>query len=92
MKELVPSPVERRLRKFNPPVIGRSGETARDRRPRSGNFRHAAMTRIGKHLQYASRVWERIRRALRDPYRPEQHYMRGPGPKNRAKASNAKAG
>jgi hypothetical protein len=50
------------------------------------------MTRIEKHLQYASRVWERIRRALRDPYRPEQHYMRGPGPKNRVKASNAKAG
>jgi hypothetical protein len=48
------------------------------------------MTRIGKHLQHASRIWDRIWRALRDPYRPEQHYMRGPGPKNRAKAPNAK--
>ena len=34
-------------------------------------------------------VWERIRHALTqlrgDSYRPEQHYMRGPGPKYRAK-------
>jgi hypothetical protein len=27
----------------------------------------------------------RALRALVDPYRPEQHYMRGPGPKWRAK-------
>ena len=46
------------------------------------------MTHIGKHLQYASQIWEQIWRALYDFYRPEQHYMRGPGPKNRAKASN----
>jgi hypothetical protein len=50
------------------------------------------MTHIRKHLQYASRIWEQIWRALSDPYRPEQHYMRGPGPKNRAKASTVKAG
>ena len=49
------------------------------------------MTHIGKHLQYASQIWEQIWRALYDPYRPEQHYMRGPGPKNRVKASNVKA-
>jgi len=34
-------------------------------------------------------IWERIRQALAqlrsDHYRPEQHYMRGPGPKYRAK-------
>ncbi|MGA8587742.1 MAG: hypothetical protein WB803_00415 [Pseudolabrys sp.] len=53
--------------------------------------RHATMTHIGKHLQYASQIWKQIWRALYDPYRPEQHYMRGPGPKNRAKASNVKA-
>ena len=46
------------------------------------------MTHIGKHLQYASQIWKQIWRALYDPYRPEQHYMRGLGPKNRAKASN----
>lgn len=27
----------------------------------------------------------RLLRSLVDPYRPEQHYMRGPGPKWRAK-------
>ena len=65
--------------------------------PRNGDFRfghlrNATMIRIRKHLQCtASQVWERIWRALRDPYRPEQHYMRGPGPKYRAKASNVKA-
>jgi len=36
-------------------------------------------------------IW-RILRALtvplRDPYRPEQHYMRGSGPRHRAKESN----
>jgi hypothetical protein len=36
-------------------------------------------------------IWERIRHALTqlraDAYRPEQHYMRGPGPKSRAKRS-----
>jgi hypothetical protein len=50
------------------------------------------MIRIRKHLQCAaSQVWEQIWRALCDPYRPEQYYMRGPGPKYRAKVSNAKA-
>jgi hypothetical protein len=31
-------------------------------------------------------------KALFDPYRPERHYMRGPGPKWRAKHSAACAG
>jgi len=32
------------------------------------------------------RVWQDCMRRLRDPYRPELHYMRGPGPKCREKA------
>jgi hypothetical protein len=40
-------------------------------------------------LCWTSRILERARRALTeplcDPYRPEEHYMRGPGPKWRAK-------
>jgi len=39
------------------------------------------------------RIWERIRLRLTeflcDSYRPEQHYMRGTGPKCRAKAANS---
>jgi hypothetical protein len=29
--------------------------------------------------------WQRFRASVSDPYRPERHYMRGPGPKWRAK-------
>jgi hypothetical protein len=29
--------------------------------------------------------WRRLTASLRDPYRPELHYMRGPGPKWRGK-------
>jgi hypothetical protein len=53
------------------------------------------MMRVGKAL-HMRLLWERTWRALthpvRDPYRPEQHYMRGPGPKHRAKAMAPKAG
>jgi hypothetical protein len=31
------------------------------------------------------RIWRRLPKALFDTYRPEKHYMRGPGPKHRAK-------
>jgi hypothetical protein len=29
--------------------------------------------------------WQRLMKAAGNPYRPELHYMRGPGPKWRAK-------
>ena len=32
-----------------------------------------------------ARRWRRLTASLFDPYRPELHYMRGPGPKWRAK-------
>ena len=32
---------------------------------------------------------QNLARSLFDPYRPEQHYMRGPGPKWRAKHDGA---
>jgi hypothetical protein len=31
------------------------------------------------------RNWQTVLQGIRDPYRPELHYMRGPGPKWRAK-------
>jgi len=37
-------------------------------------------------------LWRTVTSDLFNHYRPEQHYMRGPGPKNRAKASTVKAG
>ena len=32
--------------------------------------------------------WTRLIDSIRDPYRPELHYMRGPGPRWRAKHRN----
>ena len=34
-------------------------------------------------------TWHGIIKDLRTPYRPERHYMRGPGPKWHAKHPNA---
>jgi hypothetical protein len=34
-------------------------------------------------------VWRGLIRDLSSPYRPERHYMRGPGPKWRAKHQQA---
>jgi hypothetical protein len=33
-------------------------------------------------------LWRSLRKDLFDPYRPELHYMRGPGPRWRAKHQN----
>jgi hypothetical protein len=38
----------------------------------------------------ASEVWHALTKALFDPYRPELHYMRGPGPKWHEKHDYAK--
>jgi hypothetical protein len=35
----------------------------------------------GRSLDVAARRWRWLRSTLIDPYRPELHYMRGPGPK-----------
>jgi hypothetical protein len=37
----------------------------------------------------AARRWRRLSASLFDPYRPELHYMRGPGPKWREKHARA---
>ena len=46
--------------------------------------RHIAKSGFGIR-RAADQAWRRIARELFDPYRPERHYMRGPGPKWRAK-------
>jgi hypothetical protein len=40
-----------------------------------------ALPTPGAILNRAGLLWLRLMSALLDPYRPEQHYMRGPGPK-----------
>ncbi|MFL5045397.1 MAG: hypothetical protein ACJ8F2_03725 [Xanthobacteraceae bacterium] len=44
--------------------------------------RHATPSRVVRDLQ---RWWHALVNHLLDPYRPERHYMRGPGPKWREK-------
>jgi hypothetical protein len=34
-------------------------------------------------------IWRRLRQGMLDSYRPELHYMRGPGPKWREKHAHA---
>jgi len=52
---------------------------------------------MGVHmLCTASSIWEllwaALARLVRERYRPERHYMRGPGPKYRAKDGEGNAG
>ncbi len=41
--------------------------------------------RLPRRFAQVDALFRSIVAALTDPYRPEQHYMRGPGPKWRAK-------
>jgi hypothetical protein len=40
---------------------------------------------LGRVLGTTARLWRRLAASLVHPYRPELHYMRGPGPKWREK-------
>ena len=50
---------------------------------------HAQSLRIARHLRLrldeAKTIWHELLGNISDSYRPELHYMRGPGPKWRAK-------
>lgn len=41
--------------------------------------------RLRDRIAPVSAVWHELRRTMFDSYRPERHYMRGPGPKSQAK-------
>ena len=43
-------------------------------------------------MNWIVKVGKDLVQALTDPYRPELHYMRGPGPKWRAKHGQPEAG
>jgi hypothetical protein len=47
------------------------------------------VTAPGRGLDVAARRWHSLRTSLFDRYRPELHYMRGPGPKWREKHTRA---
>ena len=42
-----------------------------------------------RHLRAETKLWLRLWRRCFDPYRPELHYMRGPGPRWREKHRRA---
>lgn len=45
----------------------------------------ASLTALCQPLTYVATKWQKLVRIAGNPYRPELHYMRGPGPKWRAK-------
>jgi hypothetical protein len=45
----------------------------------------AGLTGISRMLGPALQYWRSLNKAIFDAYRPELHYMRGPGPKWRQK-------
>ena len=53
-------------------------------RPSFQPFRHG--------LNAIATGWQNLIKCFRDPYRPELHYMRGPGPKWHAKHSMPSVG
>lgn len=52
-------------------------------------FSHSYVLRVlltpARHLDGTSHRWHRLSASLFDSYRPERHYMRGPGPRWREK-------
>jgi hypothetical protein len=48
--------------------------------------------RIGRGLrQILVALWDPVATVLADFYRPEKHYMRGPGPKSRARQASVRS-
>ena len=45
----------------------------------------ASLTLFRQPLTFVATKWQKLVRIAGNPYRPELHYMRGPGPKWRAK-------
>ncbi len=45
----------------------------------------SSSTPFRRPLRSIATHWSRLIESVRDPYRPELHYMRGPGPKWHAK-------
>ena len=54
-------------------------------------LRSAARRVTSRPFYGLAEVWRTLRKDLFDPYRPELHYMRGPGPKWHEKRTRAHA-
>ena len=47
------------------------------------------MSTLHRMTKAVRAFWRELTREFRDPYRPERHYMRGPGPKWLARHADA---
>jgi hypothetical protein len=56
---------------------------------RSASHRDSSPRRLARRVSPVGAVWRTLFKDLFDPYRPELHYMRGPGPKWREKQARA---
>ena len=45
----------------------------------------ASLSLLCQPLTFVATKWQKLVRIAGNPYRPELHYMRGPGPKRHAK-------
>ena len=52
----------------------------------SRSSRLSAVGLFADPLAVAVEIWRGFKKVIFDPYRPELHYMRGPGPKSRERA------
>jgi hypothetical protein len=52
----------------------------------------AAWRTTGPIWRRARVLWRALMSTVSDPYRPEQHYMRGPGPKCRERQDRRRPG
>jgi hypothetical protein len=52
----------------------------------SRSSRLSAVGLFADPLAVVVEIWRSFRKVIFDPYRPELHYMRGPGPKSRERA------
>lgn len=50
----------------------------------------ASLSLLRHPVSFVAAKWQTLVRVAGDPYRPELHYMRGPGPKWRAKYQSSR--
>jgi hypothetical protein len=68
-------------------VVDRPATAAPHSAPSARSWRPGAYTIFrAAGVMDLAQIWRILKKDLRDPYRPELHYMRGPGPKWREKA------
>ena len=71
---------------------GGGKRSAGSMQPHTFAFQRAHSRTSGAIWRRACALWRTWIALLTDPYRPEQHYMRGPGPKSRERQNGGREG